>query len=673
MSRKPHRCLIHNRVLVGGLAAWFSVCCWCGCRGQPKPQNGVQFTDLGGYLEFVARQRTRDQESKRRTGDSRSEETIFEENFKLETEGYVYHPNFLEFTLGGLFGLLQHDFEDEFGGRRRTSGDDGTIVEFDASGHFLKKKKYPGTIFGRRYRSLEPRPFQSSLEVTTTNYGLVWQYVDEKMPTTLQFSHTDVRLDPLDGREQDGRQVNTQFRLESEYHINEQNVLSLTYSHESVEEEPFELDYTTDEVTLEHRLDFGDARQHRLESEVQYFDQRGTFDVRRSRWRETLRLQHSENLRSWYQFEALDRTQGNLAGVEPIEEESLFFSGTVEHKLYESLVSQLYGFAQTQEFGSGLQIDRYGVQASLDYRKKNLWGVLMANYRARFQQEDRDGTVQSVAVTDERHTFRDPEPVVLSNTDILVGSIFITGEDRVTLFQRGRDYTVLPFSNRVEIRRVPTGRIEDGETVLIDYVFTLGGDFSLDTINQDFNIRQKFSFGLSPYYRLRWQDQSLSPREATGATPEDITAHIFGVEFERKSFRLKLEFEDHDSTINPFEALRLTADYTYRFRWGATGIVKARWSDISQDLPNERDIRLFTIEGRYRHPVDEYLTLEGMVLYRNEEDSLSGDDTGIDVEFSLEWSIRQTDVLITYEFGRFEDDFTRNNASALFVQVRRTF
>ncbi len=651
----------------------FALLVWCACRAAPEAQQNVEFTDIGGYIEFVARQRERDQNSKRNTGDTRFKETVFEENFKLETEGYVYHPNFLEFTLGGLFGLLQEDFEDEFAGRRRTSGDSGTVLEFDFSGQFLKKKKYPGTVFGRRYRALEPRPFQSSLEVTTTHYGVIWQYIDEIIPTTLQFSHTDVQLDSLDSREQDGRHTNTHFRLESDYHFSRHNVLSLTYNYQSLKEEPFELDFTSDEVTLAHRLDFGDTHAHRLESELQYFDQRGTFDIRRVRWRETLRLQHSEDLRSWYQFEALDRKQGNVAGVEPIEEESLFLAGTLEHKLYESLVSQLYGFAQTQDFGTGLEIDRYGAQASFDYRKTNPWGTLLANYRARIQRENHEGGMQSVAITDERHTFRDPEPVVLSGTDILLPSIIITGEDRVTLFRRGRDYSLTLIADRIEIRRLPTGRIEDGETVLIDYVFTLGGDFSIETTTQDFNIRQNFSFGLTPYYRLRWQEQSLSPRDSQGATPEDITAHTLGAEFERWSFRLKVEFEDHDSNINPFEALRLSADYRHRFKWGGTGIVKARWSDISQDLPKNRDLRLFTIEGRYRHQVNENLALEGSVLYRDEKDSLSGDDSGIEFEFALEWSVRQTDVRISYEFGRFEDDFSRNNASALFVQVRRSF
>jgi hypothetical protein len=160
---------------------------------------------------------------------------------------------------------------------------------------------------------------------------------------------------------------------------------------------------------------------------------------------------------------------------------------------------------------------------------------------------------------------------------------------------------------------------------------------------------------------------------ARGVTPDDITAHIVGVEFRRWSLRLAAEYEDHDSTITPFEAVRLTADYTHRFKFGATGNVKARWSDVSYKPPVERDTRFFTIEGRYRHPIIRGLTVEGAVLYRNEEDSLSGPDEGVDVDLSLEWLIRETELRVTYEFGQFEDDFAKNDYSTLFVQVRRRF
>ena len=648
-----------------------------GCQSlqSPAPEGvkAIEFTSIRRQLEMTARVRDQEQKSKVGAGSSSSKERIFEEGLRIETKGSVYHPNFMEFSLAGLFGLLQEDFESEFGDRRRASSDTGDILEFDFEGHFLKKKPYPGTVYARQYRRLDPRPFLSSLLTTTQNYGFAWQYVDDKMPTSLQFDSTDVKLDPLDDEEEPGRQQNTTLRFETSYRFSDHNVLSLTYDRRTVSEQPFDLAYDSDELTLGHRLDFGLNHRHRLDSELVYFDQRGTFDIERLRWRETLRLTHSETLRSWYQSEIVDRTQGSLSGIPPIQETSYLLSGTVEHKLYESLISQLFGFGQFQDFKDGLEITRLGIQPSIDYRKKNPWGVLLANYRFRAQTEDRQGAGQFFEVMNERVTFNDPEPAVLSNTNVAVSSIFITAEDRATLYRAGEDYRVRRVGDRIEIERVPTGRIADGQTVEIDYTWEVSGDLTLDTTTHNFQIRQNFDMGLQPYYRLRKQDQEVTPVDATGVAPEDITAHIVGSEFRREPVRLLAEYEDHASTINPYEAIRLSGDYTHRFHRDATSRLRVRWVDIDRTGDISRQTEFFTIEGRHRQRIGKHLTMECAVLYRTEDDSLSGPDKGVDVDLSLEWIIRETELRVTYEYGQFEDDFAENRNQMLYVQFRRRF
>ena len=94
--------------------------------------------------------------------------------------------------------------------------------------------------------------------------------------------------------------------------------------------------------------------------------------------------------------------------------------------------------------------------------------------------------------------------------------------------------------------------------------------------------QQDFDFGLSPYYRLRWQDQSITPRDAVGALAEDIEAHTGGVEYEKGPIRLTAEYEDYDSNISPFRATRLGADLTKRLESGASATIKTRWSRVIQ-------------------------------------------------------------------------------------------
>jgi hypothetical protein len=669
-----------GRLPLGVLLSVAAVACLAGCRSQaPRSRSisALRLTDREGYIEVVARQREREQKSKVGVRDSRVKETIFEENLRLDTEGYVYHPNLLEFTLGGLFGLVQEDYEDTVGSQSRSSSDSGTVYEFDFEARFLKRKKFPLTVFAHRRRGLNPRPFLPSLETTTTEYGVTWQYVSGKTPTMIQFRDSDTRMTPrFVGGEQaeDGRQKSTLLRFETAYVFSERNILSLTYEHESIEETPFERDYDSDEVTLTHRLDFGERYQHRLDSELNYLDQRGTPYNERTRWREILRLKHSETLYSRFDFEALDRTRGQrTSDIAGIEERSIYFSGLVQHELYESLSSQLTAFVQTQDFEPGLEIERFGVHARFDYRKTNRWGVLHAGYRVGIERADHHGETQAVDVLDEAHTFQDPDPITLNRQNINIGSIAIRAEDGVTLYRLGRDYRVRDLLNRVEIERIPTGWIADGETVLIDYVFNMGGTFELDTVTQNFAIRQNFDFGLRPYYRLEWQDQTISATGVVGVVPEDITAHIFGVEFEKSSLRLMAEYEDHDSTLIPFKTIRLGGSYSHRFKSGATGSIDARWTDTEHLPPDERKTRLFTLRGRYRHPITAALKVEGSVLYRNGEDTLSGDSEGIDVFLSLDWLIRETEINVTFELGQFEDDYAWEDSSALYVRVRRSF
>ena len=640
---------------------------------RPRGVRALGVTDIQGYLEFTTERRKEQQESKDGIGNTVSRETTFQESIQLEADGFFYHPNLLEFTAAGLFGLLQHEYEELAPGFGQSGRDTGPVIEYDVTANILQHKPYPGMIFARREEGLEPRLFRSSVDTTIKEYGVHWQYLSERIPTRIQFTDTDIFLDPLETDEENTERTDRNLRFETAYVFSEHNKLELLYEREKVRERPNVFDYDTDEVTLAHRWEFGRDYRQRLDSELNYYRQVGSFDIERLRWRENLWLEHSDTLRSYYRFEALDRTRGSLVGLPTTEERSYSASGTLEHRLYDSLVSQLSGFGHFQDFDTGARVNRYGVDASFDYRKTNPWGTLHATYRASYERESRSGGNVYGEARDEQHTFRDPSPVTLTNPTIQTGSIVITALDRITYYQLGRDYRIYDRGDRIEIERVLTGRIADGETVLIDYVFNIGGDFDLDTITQNLVIRQDFDFGFSPYYRLRWQNQALSPREAAGAIPEDITAHTLGAEFRLGNFKLGGEYEHHDSTINPFEALRFNGGYSRRFASGVEASLRAGWSEISYGYPRDRDTRYVSIEGRYRHPLARGLTFEGAAIYRDGRDTLNGPNRGLDLDLSLEWLIRQTELRVTYEFGRIDDDFARNESSAIFVQLRRRF
>ena len=102
-------------------------------------------------------------------------------------------------------------------------------------------------------------------------------------------------------------------------------------------------------------------------------------------------------------------------------------------------------------------------------------------------------------------------------------------------------------------------------------------------------------------------------------------------------------------------------------------VYKLNLIDIDRGAPNDRQTTFYTLEGRYHHPITRNFNIEGTVLYRCEDESVTGDDEGIEVDLAWKWNIRQREIRILCEFGKFRDDFADNQTSTLYVQVRRKF
>lgn len=647
-----------------------------GCesaRSRSRVGRGVQVSDISGYIGYVLRERRDNRELASGGREPRSTETIMEQSIKLDLNGYVYHPNLFEFALGGLFGLSQYEFSDNFQDRDRRDKENGSVLEFNFDGTFSRKKNHPGTVFARRFRSLEPRPFLSSIEQTTTTYGAMWQYLGEKFSTRLRYEHRLVDSDVFGEADDDRRRTNDQLRWDSRYRFNKDNNLTLTYRHQSIEEDPFENDYDVDEVIVSHRLNFGEDKQHSLNSELRYFRQDGSLNIERTLFRETLRMEHSDELSSSVQFEWIDRTQGNISGADDLKERSISLSGSLDRKFYDNLTTQLSGLVQTQEFGESAEIKRLGIHAGFDYFRDNPWGVLTINYGINLDQVDRKGDNQRIPTIDESHTFQDGRPIILLDPNIELSSIHITSQDELERFRLGDDYSVTRFANQVEIRRAPTGRIDDGEIVLIDYTTRTGSSFDLETVSQHLGVRQDLKFGLSPYYLFTSQRQRVSPSDADFTAPENLTAHLVGLEYQRGGLNASVEYEDYESSIKPFRAVRVRGAYNLRLDTGASMGLRANWSSVNFGPPNPRNTTFFTVGGRYRHPIARGLNVEASVQYRSLEDSFSGNDTGIELDLSLEYRVRETEIELTYEFRTFEDEFMESDSSMLLLQIRRRF
>jgi len=647
-----------------------------GCHGNGNrnpARKTVTTHNHRAALEFDVRQREDTRDPVSRSGKKeRFQETIFEERLRLGFDGYVYHPTLLEFSVAAAFGLQQSRFEQDLGHRHASSGDDDDLLEFDISGILLQRKPYPTSFYARQTRSSQARPFLSSVQTETTGYGVIWRWVSDKTPIRLQFDHSEINYDPyLKAGERSGSRRETEFEAEAHYIFSKHNELTLLYENESIKEQPFNYQYDTQRVRLSHEYEFGTDHRHRLLSEVEYFDQTGSVDSEWTEWRETLTLQHTERFQTMFQTEVADRKQGMALGSQSLNETSYRLSGTLTHRLYDNFETQLNGFYQEQDFDSNLVIRRKGGTATFRYFRHIPWGVFRTEYRARIDTTENDGETQIFEVIDEARTFLDPAPIVLNDPRIELGTIRILREDRTRQYEQGIDYRLRPIANRVEIERIPTGRIQNEETVLITYRFRFGSTYNLKTVTDSLNLRMEFDGGWTPYFRYLRQRQSIKPTGSSALAPEDIRSHLVGIEYRKGTMFLSAEYEDYDSSLSPFRALRFNADYSHTFKDGSSAGAGAHWSDLVFSGGFARRTRLLTVDTRYQVPISPNLFAEASATYRNEKDSLSGDYEGIEVDLGLEWQVRKTRVTVDYRYATFKDDFAHQGSTSLFVHLRR--
>ncbi len=115
----------------------------------------------------------------------KTEDLTAVERIRINTIGYVYHPRFLLFTVGGALGLLEEDYHSSSGlTRRGTRG----AHEYNIRGILLPEHPYNLEVFTLR-QSPFIKPRYSFIRPVVVSSGALFKY--KQKPFTLQLGVTD--------------------------------------------------------------------------------------------------------------------------------------------------------------------------------------------------------------------------------------------------------------------------------------------------------------------------------------------------------------------------------------------------------------------------------------------------------------------------------------------------
>ena len=599
-------------------------------------------------------------ENEERTGPFsfiRNETQVFGQRFELATDGWLYHPALATYRL-----LLSPEWwqtrEDTNSGtdlRRRSSR-----LGYGVETTLLPYKPYTIDLYARRQNSELRSNLAQRSELENDAYGARLQLKSRAWPTRVSYDHADIyQTGFFEAREQrddwrmnvrrDGALGESQLNL-SYFERDRDSAGTLTRSESTF-------------GNFSNARQLGDKRQGRLGSALSFRDtsinDRNTSGLAVS---ERLDWRHRRNLTSNYNL-GFTRDQSETLTLDRVSG-----SAGLSHSLYENLVSSASVFASR----SSQEEELYGVDNNFNYQRRIPAGMLFANTRHNYRATNRGvgGTPQ--AVIGEGVRLSSGDVTLLANEFVDLDTVVVTSADRSRLYVRGEDYSLEVISNSTRISRIPLGAIEDGEVVLVDYVWQSNAPFDDAVVSQTYGI----GVFLWSAWRIRYNFNSTRQDFRGGTRPEiltDDTVHTVESELQLGNSVTRAVYESTDRTAGTsLERWRIQESLRFRAArkvflgaaayYGETTFKDLDGRDISYGGSADLQWRA-TTNGRLRLQAT-YDIIEGRAV--------NTEDRG--VALLWDWSTGIWRFQASYRYLRQEDlDIGQlRQGNSLYLQLHRT-
>ena len=499
-----------------------------GGWAQPDPRSRSRGADeiapfrLTGIDGYVLTRYLRDDNAARQPAsggaagaESRQRLSSMRQEVFVMTHSYVYLPSLLSLDIGGGPILDSSSYTSD--GRATKSAK--PLYNLTGRATVLRDKPYRGGLF---YEHLNPTQSVGPAQVMlteNTRYGLDFSLLNPVTPVPL---HADASRSRTQGKstEQTIDDRIDQFRLRADGRIG--TLGSTQFRFQSVRQEsrsgstglPIQASRSnSDLVNLDTRMKFGANREYDLSNFVTFNTQKYSAsqgaigDNRDLRFSLDLRGRHSDALQTYARY--------SLNNSEMIDQKATLNSlgAGLNYRVNPALTTTLGArgdFNKTTQLTSSLT----GINASSVYRKGLPVGEATASYGFSYTTYDQKVSDVQARVVGERLTLAGSTLVALVRPQVFAGTVVVSNLTRTQTFVEGVDYVLSVIGLNTRIQRLIGGNILDGQEVLVDYAYDVGGTYALNQIDHTVNLNWGLKNVLNAY--LRFQD---SAPHLTSGTP----------------------------------------------------------------------------------------------------------------------------------------------------------
>ena len=490
----------------------------------------------------------------------RTGQSDFREEFFLMTHSYVYHPNLLSLDIGGGPILQRGSYVN---GEEETLSQ-GALYNFTGRATFLRDKPYRGSVF---YEHLNPTLNVAPGQVITqenTRYGGDFSLLAPVTPVPI---YMDATRSHFQGRGADrivddeigrfnlraSRSFGSLGSTQVQYQASQQTSMSGSPNL------PIQSsDSSNRGLGVDSRFQFGSDRQYNLTNVImlnsQAYALQGQSPIperRDGRMFLDLRARHSNALQTFGFYNYSSSTQGELSSVVNAASAGLNYTPRAEL----ALGAGVHGDdSQTKQLSAATR----GIDGSARYQKALPLGMATVSYALRYDQREQIAAAAQTGVLGERISLVGTALVALGHQHVSGGTLVVSNATRTQTFVEGRDYALTLVGAETRIQRLIGGAILDGQELLIDYSFDVGGTFAYRQADQTLNL----NWGLMNYFNAYFRRFESDPRLSTGTPTYELNTVHSNVYGARADVPLKLrvetilggsvERENRRETISPF-------------------------------------------------------------------------------------------------------------------------
>jgi predicted porin len=211
--------------------------------------------------------------------------------------------------------------------------------------------------------------------------------------------------------------------------------------------------------------------------------------------------------------------------------------------------------------------------------------------------------------------------------------------------------------------------------VLLNYVIGPQPESTLNTfqfsIGLRYDITRGFLQGFSPYARFGLVEQDVSGGGGL-IIADSIRDYIVGADYHIYDITLTAEYEDYQSKIIPFNAVRLSARYDHNFSSDTQVTLSTSYTLLDYTMQGERTEN-YLASVSFTHRLTRDLFLTGSANWIMVDDSIGGSTEGAQELLEVRWRRRQLELYARVRNSNLRGDQTSSDFQFVQVGLSRKF